>query len=73
MIGRWGNFMNVEAYGGPTSLPWRMGIYEYVDGVAQYVEVHPTFLYESLWKFGGLFAAEPNRQALAANSTGRSS
>ncbi|WP_186564422.1 prolipoprotein diacylglyceryl transferase [Lawsonibacter celer] len=53
MIGRWGNFMNVEAYGGPTSLPWRMGIYEYVDGVAQYVEVHPTFLYESLWNLAG--------------------
>ena len=24
LIGRWGNFMNVEAYGGPTTLPWRM-------------------------------------------------
>jgi 16S rRNA (cytosine1402-N4)-methyltransferase/phosphatidylglycerol:prolipoprotein diacylglycerol transferase len=43
-IGRWGNFMNNEAHGGPTSLPW--GIL--VDGI----RVHPTFLYESLWNFG---------------------
>lgn len=52
-IGRWGNFMNVEAYGGPTDLPWRMGIDAYVDGVWQYMEVHPTFLYESLWNLLG--------------------
>ncbi|MBS7527530.1 prolipoprotein diacylglyceryl transferase [Fusibacter paucivorans] len=43
-IGRWGNFINQEAHGGPTNLPW--GIM--VDGV----KVHPTFLYESLWDFG---------------------
>lgn len=43
-IGRWGNFINGEAHGGPTSLPW--GIM--VDGV----KVHPTFLYESIWDFG---------------------
>lgn len=42
-IGRWGNFFNGEAHGGPTSLPW--GIM--VDGV----RVHPTFLYESIWNF----------------------
>jgi len=39
-IGRWGNFINQEAYGGPTNLPW--GII--VDGQ----KVHPTFLYESI-------------------------
>lgn len=39
-IGRWGNFMNMEAHGGPTDLPW--GII--IDGV----KVHPTFLYESI-------------------------
>ena len=54
MVGRWGNFVNIEAHGGPTDLPWRMGIYQYVDGVRQYVEVHPTFLYESLWNLVGL-------------------
>lgn len=53
MVGRWGNFVNIEAYGGPTDLPWRMGIYAYVDGVRQYMEVHPTFLYESLWNLVG--------------------
>lgn len=52
-VGRWGNFMNVEAYGGPTSLPWRMGIDGYLNGAWQYMEVHPTFLYESLWNLLG--------------------
>ncbi len=55
LVGRWGNFVNVEAYGGPTDLPWRMGIYDdAVTGVYQYMEVHPTFLYESLWNLLGL-------------------
>ena len=43
-IGRWGNFFNVEAYGGITSHFLRMGIIE--NGI--YMEVHPTFLYESI-------------------------
>lgn len=54
LVGRWGNFVNVEAYGGETTLPWRMGITEYLDGVAAVKEVHPTFLYESLWNLAGL-------------------
>ncbi|MEG2420199.1 MAG: prolipoprotein diacylglyceryl transferase [Oscillospiraceae bacterium] len=54
MIGRWGNFVNVEAYGSATTLPWRMGITEWVGGVNTYLEVHPTFLYESLWNLVGL-------------------
>ena len=53
LVGRWGNFVNVEAYGAPTDLPWRMGIYDTVNGVYQYMEVHPTFLYESLWNLVG--------------------
>ena len=54
MIGRWGNFVNVEAYGGETDLPWRMGIDKTVAGVVTHMEVHPTFLYESLWNLVGL-------------------
>ncbi len=46
-IGRWGNFINREAYGTVTDLPWRMEIYNAAEGVRQ--AVHPTFLYESLW------------------------
>lgn len=40
-IGRWGNYFNSEAHGGPTDLPWAVMI----DGVP----CHPTFLYESIW------------------------
>lgn len=50
IAGRWGNFMNVEAFGGPTDLPWRMGI----EKAGEYLEVHPTFLYESLWNLVGI-------------------
>lgn len=55
MIGRWGNFVNVEAFGRETTLPWRMGIYhtDPSTGIFRYMEVHPTFLYESLWNFVG--------------------
>ena len=42
-IGRWGNYFNSEAHGGPTDLPWAI----YADGEF----VHPTFLYESIWCF----------------------
>lgn len=48
IAGRWGNFVNAEAHGGETALPWRMGL-ETAEG---YMEVHPTFLYESLWNLG---------------------
>lgn len=37
-IGRWGNFMNQEAYGAPTDLPWRM-MSEGTDNIG----VHPCF------------------------------
>ena len=42
-IGRWGNYFNQEAHGGPTGLPWAIEI----NGEM----VHPTFLYESVWCF----------------------
>lgn len=50
-VGRWGNFVNREAYGSETTLPWRMTIY---NEVGQLVSVHPTFLYESLWNTLGI-------------------
>ncbi len=53
-IGRWGNFVNQEAFGGNTTLPWgmtgdiiRSGING--EGYDPTLPVHPTFLYESLW------------------------
>ena len=45
-IGRWGNFMNREAFGTQTDIFCRMGLIA-PDGSTIYV--HPTFLYESLW------------------------
>lgn len=43
-IGRWGNFINIEAFGVETKSLLRMGIIE--NGT--YAEVHPTFFYESI-------------------------
>ena len=55
MLGRYGNFMNAEAYGAETSLPWRMGIRRTFDGIpyGDTIYVHPTFFYESLWNLIG--------------------
>jgi len=50
-VGRWGNFMNREAFGGETTLPWRMRLWT---SATAYIEVHPTFFYESLWNVIGL-------------------
>jgi len=46
IIGRWGNFVNAEAFGGYCGYPWGMSI-------NSDFPVHPTFLYESLWNFLG--------------------
>lgn len=60
-IGRWGNFINQELYGPPTTFPWGLRIdpphriNEYRD-MAVYPDstrFHPLFLYESLWNFLG--------------------
>ncbi len=61
-IGRWGNFVNQEAFGAPTAgnLPWGMTgtiISRYPEVIeaqnalpaGEYALVHPCFLYESLW------------------------
>lgn len=68
IIGRWGNFMNGEAFGvgyGAESLPWRMTVqrFVYMDNGAidrakyNYFVTHPTFLYESLWNLLGFVIA----------------
>ena len=67
-IGRWGNFFNQEAFGCNTTLPWGMyseATHDYLlssvvtapKGVIidPNLPVHPTFLYESIWCFVGLF------------------
>ena len=68
IIGRWANFVNMEAFGGYTDnlLAMQLNVNEAyyttpdlleravtVDGI-QYIQVHPTFLYESLWNLGVL-------------------
>jgi phosphatidylglycerol:prolipoprotein diacylglycerol transferase len=58
-IGRWGNFMNQEAHGGPVTRQFLENLHlpdfiinqMYING--QYY--HPTFLYESLWDLVGFF------------------
>ncbi len=65
-IGRWGNFVNSEAFGANTTLPWGMTgnkIAAYIQNhsteamgavMDPNVPVHPTFFYESLWCAIGL-------------------
>lgn len=61
-IGRWGNFINQEAFGTTTTLPWGMTSSEVVSylkvncpNLDSSMPVHPTFLYESLFNFGLVF------------------
>ena len=46
-IGRWGNFLNREAFGAETDTFLRMGLLNRYTGDVTYY--HPTFFYESLW------------------------
>ena len=50
-IGRWGNFMNREAFGGECTNFLRMGLFNELTNQWEYH--HPTFLYESLWNAAG--------------------
>lgn len=60
IVGRWGNFVNQEAYGGPVSLEFLQNLLlpdfiinqMYIEELGSYV--HPTFLYESVWNIIGL-------------------
>jgi len=53
-IGRWGNFMNREAFGAPTESFLRMGLLNKLTQEVEYY--HPTFLYESVWNAVGFVA-----------------
>ena len=50
-IGRWGNFMNQEAHGGPVSKEFISKFPEFIQTGMHIngVYYHPTFLYESIW------------------------
>lgn len=68
IIGRWGNFFNCEAFGGYTDCLFAMRIkkslvsslmlsedvlnHQIVENGVEYIQVHPTFLYESCWNLG---------------------
>lgn len=59
MIGRWGNFVNQEAYGGPVSEDFLRKTLHLPDFIVNQMNVqgtyhHPTFLYESVWNLGVL-------------------
>lgn len=53
-IGRWGNYVNQELYGRPTTLPWGIKI-DYAPGFAPETRFHPLFLYESLYNLANMF------------------
>lgn len=50
-IGRWGNFINQELYGAPTTLPWGIKIDNPIPPYTPDQRFHPLFLYESLGTF----------------------
>lgn len=70
ILGRWGNFFNREAFGGYTDSLFAMQLpvsavrvneiteemwaHVQVIGGEQFIQVHPTFLYESIWNLGVL-------------------
>ncbi|REE66413.1 prolipoprotein diacylglyceryl transferase [Paenibacillus taihuensis] len=61
MIGRWGNFVNQEAFGGPVEESFLRNTLHLPDWIVNQMLVqsdglyhHPTFLYESLWNLVGL-------------------
>lgn len=59
MIGRWGNFMNQEAHGGPVEESFLRDSLHIPDFIVNNMLIngtyyHPTFLYESIWNLAGL-------------------
>ncbi|MCU5745844.1 prolipoprotein diacylglyceryl transferase [Staphylococcus sp. SQ8-PEA] len=72
-IGRWGNFMNHEAHGGPVSRTFLENLHipqfiidnMYINGVYY----HPTFLYESVWDVLGFIFLLTLRKHLRVGDT----
>ncbi|MFT9849545.1 prolipoprotein diacylglyceryl transferase [Aneurinibacillus sp. REN35] len=74
-IGRWGNFMNQEAHGGPVSLEFLQSLHlpqfiidqmYILDPLTNtYSYYHPTFLYESLWNLLGVLLLITIRRVVA--------
>lgn len=72
IVGRWGNFFNREVFGGYTDSVFAMRLpvdavragdiaQSHIDGMAamgevNFIQVHPTFLYEGIWNIGVLTA-----------------
>ena len=70
IIGRWGNFFNCEAFGGytdnllamrikasivnPSMISQELWDMRIVENGVEYIQVHPTFFYESMWNLGVL-------------------
>ncbi|WNS47019.1 prolipoprotein diacylglyceryl transferase [Paenibacillus sp. MMS20-IR301] len=59
LIGRWGNYVNQEAYGGPVEETFLIEKLHLPDFIVNQMEIegvfhHPTFLYESFWNLVGL-------------------
>ena len=58
-IGRWGNFFNQEAYGGPVNKTFLKDTLHLPNVIIEQMNVngvyhHPTFLYESMWSIVGV-------------------
>ncbi|WP_159888367.1 prolipoprotein diacylglyceryl transferase [Paenibacillus puerhi] len=58
-IGRWGNFVNQEAHGGPVTESFLRDNLHLPNFIVEQMLIngqyyHPTFLYESLWNLAGL-------------------
>ncbi|HHW6526329.1 TPA: prolipoprotein diacylglyceryl transferase [Staphylococcus aureus] len=72
-IGRWGNFMNHEAHGGPVSRAFLEQLHlpnfiienMYINGQ----DYHPTFLYESIWDVAGFIILVNIRKHLKLGET----
>lgn len=74
-FGRWGNYVNQELFGTPSTLPWAVEIdpRHRPDAYLDAETFHPTFLYESLWNLalaGSILLLERRHPALRGRLVG---